>query len=173
MAIVPWQVTPWWSMQNTLMATHQQAKAQYLERPVTVTAYTFRFNTTQRFGLPHAFSLELSGHYQSPSLFGIYQYKASGQVNVGLQKKLSKQGGTLSLTWQDLFWTTPLRWDISLPEYNLHSYTVLKTAEPRGKADLYPAVWESKVESRSRTRYRLGRGAQAGKLKCIPNLFYT
>jgi hypothetical protein len=118
-------------MQSTGLFTRQQAWATYLERPVQVLAYFFKFNTTQRFQLPRGFALELSGYYQSPSLFGLYRNKAVGELNVGLQKKLGKDGGSLSLTWQDLFWTTPLRWEVALPEYGLYASTVLKTAEPR------------------------------------------
>ena len=131
MAILPWQVTTWWTMQNTGTATHQQLTADYLLSPIQVTAFSFRFNTTQRFQLPRAFALELSGYYQSPALVGVYRLKALGEVNLGLQKKLKNQGGMVSLTWQDLFWTTLFRRTITLPENDLEARLTFIVSEPR------------------------------------------
>jgi hypothetical protein len=131
MTLLTWQLTSWWSTQNTLMGTWQRAKATYLENPKQVSLFNVRFNHTQTFSLPYTFTLEVSGYYQSPMLLGINRIRRTGMLNLGLQKKLNKDKGSFSLTWEDLLWTTPWLWDVSLPEYSLKSHAAFYISEPR------------------------------------------
>lgn len=126
----PWEVTPWWSMQHVLTGTWQKATADHLSEEVSVDQYSVRFNTTQRFQLPHNLAVEISGYYQSPFLYGISTHLSTGVLNVGVEKKLSHDRGTLQLTIDDILWTTSWSLNTVFPAHHLHTLEVYKT-EPR------------------------------------------
>jgi hypothetical protein len=101
----PLRLTHWWQMQYSLLGVWQRNRTTYEGKPVELAAGYGRINFTQTFTLPAAFTLELTGFYQSRSPMGIAYMRAMGTFNAGLQKKLKGDAGTLRLTVDDLFWT--------------------------------------------------------------------
>ncbi len=129
-AAFPWEVTAWWSMQNVLTGTRQKAVADYLIDEISVTQYSLRLHSTQRLQFSGSFALELSGYFQSPFLYGITTQRAMGTLNVGVEKKLKDERGTLRLTMDDIFWTTSWQLHTDFPELHLDTQEVYKV-EPR------------------------------------------
>ncbi|CAN5444200.1 hypothetical protein BH23BAC1_BH23BAC1_06180 [soil metagenome] len=64
-----------------------------------------QFNTTQTMKLGSGYSAELSGFFQSRSLFGLLVRRPFGSLNIGIQKELKNNLGTLKLSGEDLLWT--------------------------------------------------------------------
>jgi hypothetical protein len=113
---VPIQLASWWSTQNHVMLLRQEVDGTRAGVPLTASATSYRVNATHNFRLPHSYSLEAAGLYQSSSLFGTMEFGTMWQVNLGLQKTL-RSGATLTLALNDVYdsyawkWTTGSRGD--------------------------------------------------------------
>ncbi|AHM59676.1 TonB-dependent receptor plug [Flammeovirgaceae bacterium 311] len=116
---VPVAPFKFWEIQNNLMLFHQNLSASYRQKEVRSEMFSYRINTTHNIRLPKHFSLEVSGFYQSPALYGIAKFNAYGAVNAGVQKKLANNNGTLSLSIRDIFWTYTWGGSMDMPEENL------------------------------------------------------
>lgn len=117
---IPLSLTSWWQMQNNLMGNWQQNTTQYQGETIQISGYLAQINSTQTFNLPKDFSLEVSGLYKSRSYMGILLMKPYGFVNVGVQKKLSGNKGTLRLSVSDLFWNMRMEFVNDLPALDMY-----------------------------------------------------
>ncbi|HEY9342587.1 MAG TPA: outer membrane beta-barrel family protein, partial [Hanamia sp.] len=122
---LPVKISSWWNMQNNITGTWQKLKGIYEGANLVLQYKNVSINSTQSFKLPKDISIELSGFYNSPTLFGIYKTKAFGWVNLGVQKKLGNKAGTLRFTMDNL--TGPQKFVLSsnFPEHNLVSKVTL------------------------------------------------
>jgi outer membrane receptor protein involved in Fe transport len=116
---LPVEVTSWWQMQNNLAVILQQNNSVYEGIKLALNGRYGRINSTQNFKLPYNLNLEISGYYQSRALFGIFQQKGMGSVNLGIQKKLNKERGALNCSISDIFWTNRFNIKLAYPYVNL------------------------------------------------------
>jgi outer membrane receptor protein involved in Fe transport len=127
---LPFTVASWWQMQNNLTGFLQETNTLYEGTKIKLAGTYARVNSTQSFKLPENFSLELSGFYQSPGLYGITRMKSFGSLNAGLQKKLKEERGMFNLSVNDVFWTNRIGIITDQPAVNLNqSFGIL--FEPR------------------------------------------
>lgn len=105
----PARITPWWQLQANLIGIRAQADAVLDNKAMRVQKWYGSVNVGNTIKLPRAFTAELTGNYQSPFLLGLQFRKAQGYVNVGLQKKLKGENGTLKATVSDVFWTNRMQ----------------------------------------------------------------
>jgi hypothetical protein len=127
----PVKVTSWWNIQANIMGNWQDNRSYYRGQAVQVQAGYANINATQSFSLPHNFSAEITSIYQTRSPFGIAYLRAFGALNIGLQKKLNPDKGTLRLTVDDLLWTTVWVLVSKQPDMNLNSTFTGYFSEPR------------------------------------------
>jgi hypothetical protein len=127
---IPVEVTSWWQMQNNLAVILQQNNSVYEGIKLALNGRYGRINSTQNFKLPYNLNLEISGYYQSRALFGIFQQKGMGSVNLGIQKKLNKERGALNCSISDIFWTNRFNIKLAYPYVNLDQ-TFFNNFEPR------------------------------------------
>ena len=100
---LPIKVTSWWNMQNNVQGNWQQLNATYVKGPFQIEQKNYQVNSSQNFKLPKRFSLELSGYYQSASLFGASVTKPLGIMNFGAQKNFGKNNNKLRLALNNIF----------------------------------------------------------------------
>ncbi|MEI9810878.1 MAG: outer membrane beta-barrel family protein [Bacteroidota bacterium] len=100
---LPFTITKWWSMQNNLIGSWERVKTFYKNDLVKISQAIFTISHAQTFKLPKDYTLELSGFYVSPGLFGISRIKAMGRLDIGAQKKIGKKGGSLRFAVNDVF----------------------------------------------------------------------
>ncbi len=119
MIALPVYLTDWWEMQNNIMGTWQEVNTFYDDDPIQVRQKNAALNSFQTFKLKNNFSMEISGFYRSPTLFGVMKMEPMWAVNFGLQKQLKNDKGSLKFSVDDIF--NSLEWDGStnLPEQNL------------------------------------------------------
>ena len=111
----------WWELRTNLSGTYQESKtAHYDENPVQ-DSYGFTAYITNTVDLPREFSLEVSGDYQSKSVWGIMGIRPRGSLNVGFQKRIASGRGMLRLSANDIFQTNILKGNTDLPSENLDS----------------------------------------------------
>jgi hypothetical protein len=106
----PLEVTKWWSMRNNFIAFWQQDKARFQGNTLTNEQTSYRINSVQTFTLPKNFSLQFAGNYISPGIRGFVKRKATGFLNIGLQKKFRGNNGRLSINVNDVLRT--FRWEL-------------------------------------------------------------
>ncbi|MCY7353420.1 MAG: TonB-dependent receptor family protein [Cytophagaceae bacterium] len=102
---VPWNLTTWWQTQTSLEGVRQEADAETNGDGLRQRQQYVRVNGAHTFLLPGAVTAEVSGFYQSKSLVGLLNRRPFGALNLGLQKKLSRNRGTLRLSGEDVLWT--------------------------------------------------------------------
>lgn len=68
---IPLEPTPWWQIQTNLSGRYQVFKTDHLENDVTQEVAGLTANITNTFELPSEFSVEISGSYQSKSIWGL------------------------------------------------------------------------------------------------------
>ncbi len=123
---LPWTINKWWFSQINLNNTLQKIEAVYKQKTITFTNFNYNISGFQSFTLPKNLAIELSGFYQSPSLFGTSVAKGLGVLNAGVQKKHIKSNSTLRFGVDDIF--SSLKWSstFNLPEENFYTTSNLQ-----------------------------------------------
>nr|WP_067061525.1 outer membrane beta-barrel protein [Mucilaginibacter sp. L294] len=118
----PIKFTSWWSSSYDVDASYQRYIADPQYGNFDQSTGDLIINTTQNFKISSVLSAEISGHYESPTLYGINQFKANYYANAGLSMPVFNKLGKLSLVAHDIFKTNR---DRSSTNYqNLDRYTV-------------------------------------------------
>lgn len=119
---IPLGPAPWWQIQTNLSGRYQIFKTGHLENDVTQKVAGLTANITNTFDLPREFSVEVSGNYQSKSIWGLMQFRPQGSVNAGIQKRISDGRGTLRLSMDDILYTNIWKADTEVLQANLDSF---------------------------------------------------
>lgn len=100
------QINRWWSNYSSFSGSYKQNFSDD-ERIPDVSAESFYIYSQQIFTLPEEISLELSGWYNSPSIFGAsYESDAIWSLDIGIRKKFWDKRARLSLSVSDIFLTS-------------------------------------------------------------------
>ncbi len=121
MFAVPVYVNDWWSMQNNVMGIWQEVGAEYNGEQLELAQKNLRFNSAQQFKLPKDFGLEVSGFYQTASLFGTAKIAATGMLNLGIRKQLPNNNGVLSFNVNDILNSFEWRVEQDLSELGIQT----------------------------------------------------
>lgn len=118
----PLQITRWWSSRSNAMYFYQENNAYVSDRPFQLTRNYVQLNTTHSFKLPKGFSSELAFFYNSPRINGALNFGEIYGLNLGLQKQLGGQWGSLRLNVSDVLNSVVMRGNVEVPDQNL-AYT--------------------------------------------------
>ncbi len=129
----PYSPFKWWTMYTNLASVLSYVRGYNNDYLVTVKFPNVTLYSAQTFSLPKNWSFEVSGFYNSGALWGISKMKAIGEVNVGLQKKMSKSGSKLSIGYDNIFNSSAYRITLDLPEQKQYFQTRLQFTQPRFK----------------------------------------
>lgn len=113
-------ITSWWEVQSNLTVQYQVAQTEHLANNLTLNLYGLNLNMTNTVKLSKDIAIEVSGFYQSKSLFGVSTFLPYGSLNAGIQKKFGT-AGTLKLSMDDIVYTNTWRIRTCLPENDLDS----------------------------------------------------
>ncbi len=104
----PVQIKSWWSSFTNATVSYSKNQADYGgTKIVDLEAATFNIYSQQTFTLPKSWSLEVSGWYNSPGLWGgTFEMESMWSIDAGVQKKLLAGRGNLKLSVTDIFKTT-------------------------------------------------------------------
>ncbi|MEX2232851.1 MAG: outer membrane beta-barrel family protein [Cyclobacteriaceae bacterium] len=113
-------VAPWWEVQTNFTGQYQTARTNHLEPNASLSVYNVNINVSNQVKLTKDFLIEISGFYQSRSVFGISEFMPLGSLNAGIQKKFGNNG-ILRLAMDDIFYNNYWRVITNLQQINLKS----------------------------------------------------
>ena len=101
----PFQVAKWWSVYANVSAYRSTTRANLgAGRDIDLVANVLSVYAQQTFTLPGKFTAELSGFYNSPSIWGgTFINRRFWGIDAGLQRKVFADRATLKLTVSDVF----------------------------------------------------------------------
>jgi outer membrane receptor protein involved in Fe transport len=117
----PLKPAKWWSMQNNFNGIMQNVSTDYDGKNVDINLQNYSINCINSFKIMKGFTGEISGYYQSPSLFGIYKSKPYKTVSAGVQLKSKDEKNTFSLNFSDVFNTGAYSFSADVPELNINN----------------------------------------------------
>lgn len=128
---LPVRPAPWWEIQLSTAAEHRTVSdREGREYPVHLSQANLLGNMTQTFTLPLQLKLEMIGNYITAFLDGEQTRSGRGGLDVGLQKQLKRNGGSLSLTLVDVFNSAGwMDWDFYQEEHSVRTYGVLQFSQ--------------------------------------------
>src|SRR5258708_265299 len=145
---LPVELTPWWSMSYSAIATWQETHAFYNNSPLQLKQENLHITATQNFRFRKNISLEISGFYQSATLFGIYKTDAFGSLDLGIQKKLGDKNGTIRLAFNDILHTLKFNFSVNNPDQNLVLLDRLQFVYPSVKLTYSRSFGKDKLKER-------------------------
>ena len=106
----PITITKWWSAFATFNGYHSAYKADFgAGKTININVDAFSIYSQQTFTVKKGPSFELSGFFNSPTVWGgTFKSKSIGFVDVGVQQKLFKGAGIIKVSFTDVFKT--LKW---------------------------------------------------------------
>ncbi|MBB6128111.1 outer membrane beta-barrel family protein [Mucilaginibacter lappiensis] len=99
----PVQFNNWWNAGFNLDASYQRYTSYAIYGNFSRGMQDIIFNTTQNFTLSSTIAAELSGMYETPTLYGINELKQRYTVNAGIGKQIFNKRGNLKLSVIDIF----------------------------------------------------------------------
>lgn len=126
---IPFRPKKWWDSQHTLFVISTNNDFTVEGQSVLLKTLVFGFNATHTFTLPAAFSLEISGNYLSPGIWGVTHWRATGALNIGLQKDFGERWGKLRLNATDLLLSSNWYGTTDQPDLNLLVSSSFQVAE--------------------------------------------
>jgi outer membrane receptor protein involved in Fe transport len=110
-AALPFTVTPKWNAFFNVSGGYIDNQADYEGgASIDVQAFTYTIFSQQTFNLPKGFTAEVSGYFSGPGIWGgVFEYKTSGALNLGLQKKFLNNQLNVKISGNDLLYTSGWR----------------------------------------------------------------
>jgi iron complex outermembrane recepter protein len=107
----PFAAAKWWNVYFSGGVYHTRYQADFgAGRSIRLNATAGSFYAQNTFTLSPKLTLEVSGFYSSPSIWGgTYVTRSIGNLDLGLQRKVLRGQGNLKLTLSDVFFTQPWR----------------------------------------------------------------
>ncbi|MEM6344856.1 MAG: TonB-dependent receptor [Bacteroidota bacterium] len=107
----PLPITKWWSSYTNLSVNNTQNRGDFNQagetgKEININRTTFNVYQQHTFTLPKGISLELSGFYNSPSIWGAnYLTREFWAVNAGAQMRLFDNRAVVKVSVSDLFYS--------------------------------------------------------------------
>jgi iron complex outermembrane receptor protein len=101
--IAPVTFTRWWNADFNVDASYQRYVAYPQNGNLDKGTQDIIFSSAQHFILGKTITAEISGRYETPTFYGINQFKSNYFVNAGIGKQLFNRRATLRLNVSDVF----------------------------------------------------------------------
>jgi hypothetical protein len=120
--IAPISVTRNWTINCNLNLFYNNFNTQFLNEVYTSSRFSGIANVSQTITLPWGMTGEITGVYNAPTVVGLFQNRALGSLNAGLQKQFFNKKATLRLNITDIFQTNRMRYRIEYPGLDMNIY---------------------------------------------------
>ncbi len=106
---LPIPVAKWWTLQANFTGSYNRYKTFYADELYEIEQFNYNIYASNQFTLGKEWTAELSGWYNSRSVYGFFVSKPQGMLSIGLQKSVWEKKGTFRLNVNDIFWTNKFR----------------------------------------------------------------
>lgn len=97
------QPASWWSSNNFVNVYRNQYKGDQNGGDLNNSIVTFSFNTQNTFTFGNGYSAELTGYYNSKTVYGVFVTKGYSVISAGVQKSVFSKKATVKLMVNDIF----------------------------------------------------------------------
>ena len=96
-------INNWWSTDNSITVNHTQFSDNDGSLSRNLKNYNYALNMYQYFQINKTLSVELSGFYRSPSLYGFMKTNPRYKMDIGFKKSLWKKKASIKFKVSDIF----------------------------------------------------------------------
>ncbi len=100
----PFEITKWWSNVSNINLYYAHYTGNVANTNLSNGSPAFTISSNNSFTLPKGWAAELGLWYQSRQIYGFMDLKEMWMLNMGVQKQVFNNKGTIKLNVQDLFW---------------------------------------------------------------------
>ena len=111
--VAPVDIAKWWKMNTNMTMFYMRYQSPLYGGILDKSQVSFRGNMIHSFSLPKDWSAELSGMYQSKTVYGVGIFDPRGSVDVGIQKQLFNKKLTIKAGVTDIFNTVANNYKIN------------------------------------------------------------
>jgi len=123
--LTPANLANWWNIDFKVDAAYQRYVAYPVNGNLNKGTQDIILSADQHFKISNAVTADLSGNYETPSFYGISQFKANYYLDAYISTQLFNNRGSLKLSMNDIFNTRRDRFSTNYE--NLYMNTVDKT----------------------------------------------
>ncbi|HEX8659535.1 MAG TPA: outer membrane beta-barrel family protein, partial [Hymenobacter sp.] len=105
----PLELTKWWALYANGVFFYNRFVGKLAGTALNRGQVACNLTANSSFTLPHGWSADVNGLYESREIEGFQLTQPRGQVSAGVQKNLWGKQGTLRVNVADIFYTTPIR----------------------------------------------------------------
>lgn len=115
----PIKITDWWTGRVNVSGFLNHFQTQLASGSVDNQQVSYNAYMSQSFTLSKTFRAELSGWYNSPNVYGLFEAQAQYAIDFGLFKSILNGKGNLKLNISDIFFTN--KWNIKVEQDNVNA----------------------------------------------------
>ena len=105
----PLDLTKWWTLYANGVFYYASFQGSLAGTALDRGRVASTLSANSSFTLPHGWSADVNGLYESREVYGFEAIQNRGQVSAGVQTNLWNKQGTLRVNVADAFYTTPIR----------------------------------------------------------------
>jgi hypothetical protein len=118
-AVVPVRIGKWWSVNANVNVFYNRFDALLFGESYKIDRLSGMANISQTFTLPFDMAGEITAVYSAPNAVGLFQNRALGSLNVGLQKQFFEKKLAVRVNVADVLQTNFLRNTITYPGFDM------------------------------------------------------
>lgn len=115
----PFTLNEWWTTRLSVTTFVNSYRSPYMDGELDIEQFSYNLYIANNFSLPQGMKAELSGFYQSKSIFSVFEAKPMFGIDFGLTKEILDGKGKLSLNINDVFNTRRFAARIRQADLNL------------------------------------------------------
>ena len=116
----PIKVRNWWNIQNNFTTYYNRLNSSYMDEMFNFDVFAYNLYMANNFVIGKGFSAEVSGWYNSPTVYGFTKAKAQGAFNLGIQKTMLDNKLTIKANINDPLWLNNFRGTIQYQDININ-----------------------------------------------------
>jgi hypothetical protein len=159
---LPFHPTKWWDLSTNIYTNASTLDFELEGKALQIQNLAYGIYASNTFRLPRKFTVELTGNYDSPSYWGIAKWRATGSLNVGVEKDLGNKWGKLRLNANDLLLSTNWFGTSDQPEVGLFVKSSYQIAER-----IFMLSWTNTFGNRALKSARQRQSGAAEELRRI------
>jgi iron complex outermembrane recepter protein len=109
-----------WMMENSATCVYLDYRSPLFGSELSSQSWMWMFNMQHSISLPKDFKLQVSGFYQTGLLYGMFNVKSQGSLDVGISKSFLENKLSVNLGFKDLLYTSNTRVSVNFQNQNVY-----------------------------------------------------